>query len=222
MPTSASRDDDDGELVAEARRVGVERILTIGLGEESNAEAVRTAREHEGVFAAVGRHPNSAGGFDDAAADAIEELAADPMVRAIGETGLDFYRDRASEEDQVRAFEAQIDDRPADEAAARHPHARQQRPGRGARGRRRLRAADGRGRGRRRDPALLLGHGRAGRAGGRRTAGTSRSPATSPTRTRASCARRRRSSPTIGSWSRPTARSSRRSPFAASPTGRPT
>ena len=86
----------------------MERILTIGLDEGSNADAVRIAGEHEGVFAAVGRHPNSAGGFDDAAADAIEGLAADPLVRAIGETGLDYYRDRASEEDQVRAFEAQI------------------------------------------------------------------------------------------------------------------
>ena len=101
-------DPPDAELVADARRVGVERILTIGLDEESNLEAVRTAREHEGVFAAVGRHPNSAAGFDDEAAAAIEELAADDAVRAIGETGLDYYRDRASEEDQTRAFEAQI------------------------------------------------------------------------------------------------------------------
>ena len=99
---------DDAELVLEAQRVGVERILTIGLDERSNAEAVRAATEHEGVFAAVGRHPNSATGFDDAAAGAIEELAADPAVRAIGETGLDFYREGAPEEDQVRAFEAQI------------------------------------------------------------------------------------------------------------------
>ena len=96
------------DWVAEARRVGVERILTIGLDEGSNADAVRLAHDHEGVFAAVGRHPNSAGGFDPAAAEAIEELAADPRVLAIGETGLDYYRDRASEEDQVRAFEAQI------------------------------------------------------------------------------------------------------------------
>lgn len=99
---------DEEELVGEARRVGVERILTIGLDEASNAEAIRAAHEHEGVFAAVGRHPNSASGFDGAAAHAIEALAADPSVRAIGETGLDFYRDRASEEDQVHAFEAQI------------------------------------------------------------------------------------------------------------------
>lgn len=98
----------DAELVADARRVGVDRILTIGLDEESNLEAVRAAREFEGVFAAVGRHPNSAEGFDEAAAQAIEELAQEDVVRAIGETGLDFYRDRASEAAQVRAFEAQI------------------------------------------------------------------------------------------------------------------
>lgn len=96
------------ELVGEARMLGIERILTIGLDEVSNADAVRIAREHEGVFAAVGRHPNSALGFDDGAADAIEKLATDPLVRAIGETGLDFYREGAPEGDQVRAFEAQI------------------------------------------------------------------------------------------------------------------
>ncbi len=101
-------DGPEGALVAEARRIGVERILTVGLDEVSNAKALRAAREHDGVYAAVGRHPNSAGGFDGVAADAIEELAAAPEVRAIGETGLDFYRDSASEEDQVRAFEAQI------------------------------------------------------------------------------------------------------------------
>ena len=46
------------------------------------------------MFASVGRHPNSADGFDPAAAEAIEELCAMPEVVAVGETGLDFYRDR--------------------------------------------------------------------------------------------------------------------------------
>lgn len=99
---------DSGELVAAARRLGVERILTIGLDEASNREAIGFAREHEGVFAAVGRHPNSAARFDRAAAIDIEELAADPLVRAIGESGLDYYREGAPEADQVRALEAQI------------------------------------------------------------------------------------------------------------------
>jgi TatD DNase family protein len=99
---------DEDELVAAANEAGVSRILTVGLGEDSNPEAVRSAEGRDGVFAAVGRHPNGAGGFDQAAADSIEELAAGPGVVAIGETGLDFYRDRAEPEDQRRAFSVQI------------------------------------------------------------------------------------------------------------------
>jgi TatD DNase family protein len=60
------------------------------------------------VLACVGRHPNSAGGFDDAAAAKIERLAAHPRVAAIGETGLDYYRDGAPRTDQRRALSAQI------------------------------------------------------------------------------------------------------------------
>jgi TatD DNase family protein len=86
----------------------VRRILTVGLGEDTNPEAVALAEEHPSVFACVGRHPNGAEGFDDAAAAGIEELAGRDEVVAIGETGLDFYRDRAEPEFQRRAFEAQI------------------------------------------------------------------------------------------------------------------
>jgi TatD DNase family protein len=99
---------DSDQLVAAARQAGVRRILTVGLGEDSNPEAVRAAEASDGVFAAVGRHPNGAGGFDGKAAAAIEELTSRPGVVAVGETGLDFYRDRAEPEDQRRAFAAQI------------------------------------------------------------------------------------------------------------------
>jgi TatD DNase family protein len=99
---------DEDELVAVAGEAGVRRILTVGLGEDSNPEAVRAASERDEVFAAVGRHPNSAGDFDDAAAEAIAEIAERPEVVAIGETGLDFYRDTADPEDQRRAFSGQI------------------------------------------------------------------------------------------------------------------
>jgi TatD DNase family protein len=99
---------DEDELVAAATAAGVGRILTVGLGEDTNPGAVRAAEEDEGVFAAVGRHPNSATGFDRAAAEALELLAERPEVVAIGETGLDFYRDRSEPEDQRRAFSAQI------------------------------------------------------------------------------------------------------------------
>jgi TatD DNase family protein len=99
---------DAAELVSAAGAAGVERILTVGLGEDSNPGAVELAREHEAVFASVGRHPNGANGFGRDAAAAIEELAGSDEVVAIGETGLDFYRDRADPDEQRRAFSAQI------------------------------------------------------------------------------------------------------------------
>jgi len=98
----------EDELIGSAREAGVSRILTVGLGEDSNPGAVASARTSEEVFASVGRHPNSANGFDDAAAAAIEELCSEPGVVAVGETGLDFYRDRSDPDDQRRAFTAQI------------------------------------------------------------------------------------------------------------------
>jgi TatD DNase family protein len=97
------------ELVAAARAVGVNRILTVGLDEETNREAIAAAEAHDGVFACVGRHPNSAAGFGDEAARDIAELAARPEVAAVGETGLDYFRDRAPRPEQRAAFEAQID-----------------------------------------------------------------------------------------------------------------
>jgi TatD DNase family protein len=97
------------ELVAAARDAGVDRMLNVGLGGEANAKAIAGAERNEAVFASVGCHPTSATGFDDAQAAEIERLAAHGRVRAIGETGIDHYRDTASPEDQRRAFEAQIE-----------------------------------------------------------------------------------------------------------------
>jgi TatD DNase family protein len=98
----------DAEIVERARRMGVRRILTVGLDETSNREAIAAAESHPEVFACVGRHPNSAGGFDDAAAADVEEMAAHERVVAIGETGLDYFRDHADRDDQRAAFLAQI------------------------------------------------------------------------------------------------------------------
>jgi TatD DNase family protein len=102
-------DGSEEELLAAAAETGVKRMLTIGMGAESNRAAVASAERHEAVFAAVGRHPNDAGGFDEEAAAEIRRLGAHGKVRAIGETGLDFYRDTAAPEDQRRAFSAQIE-----------------------------------------------------------------------------------------------------------------
>jgi TatD DNase family protein len=97
------------ELLEAAAAAGVKRMLNVGLDETTNAQVIAQAEENEPVFAAVGRHPNSAAGFDAAAQAALVELGAHPMVRAIGETGLDFYRDTADPEDQRRAFVGQIE-----------------------------------------------------------------------------------------------------------------
>jgi TatD DNase family protein len=99
----------EGELVAAARAAGVRRILTIGMDPASCRAALAAAAEHAEVFAAVGRHPNAAEGFGDDDAAELAALAQDPAVLAIGETGLDYYRDGAPRADQQRAFEAQIE-----------------------------------------------------------------------------------------------------------------
>jgi TatD DNase family protein len=97
------------ELIAAARAVGVGRIATVGMDGASIARSLDIARQHDGVVAIVGRHPHKTEGFDDAALEEIELAAADPLARAIGETGLDYYRDNAPRDDQRRAFEAHID-----------------------------------------------------------------------------------------------------------------
>jgi len=98
----------EGELVEAALGAGVERMLNVGLGGGQNEAAIGGAERHEAVFAAVGRHPTEATGFDDAEAERIAALAAHEKVRAIGETGIDYYREAASPADQRRAFEAQV------------------------------------------------------------------------------------------------------------------
>jgi TatD DNase family protein len=95
------------ELVAAAERVGVTRILTVGTDGASCRAALAAAEAFPQVYAAVGRHPNHATGFDDADLAELRALAAHPRCVAIGETGLDHYRDYAPRADQERAFAAQ-------------------------------------------------------------------------------------------------------------------
>jgi TatD DNase family protein len=98
----------DAELVAQAEQAGVRRMLTIGTDPDSCRAALRAAEDFPQVFVGIGRHPNSATGFDDADIAELRALAAHPRCRAIGETGLDFYRDTAPRADQERAFRAQL------------------------------------------------------------------------------------------------------------------
>jgi TatD DNase family protein len=99
----------DSELVERARAAGVTRLATVGRHDESIAAALRAAHQFDDVVAIVGRHPHYTEGWGDSDIDAIERAAADSRARAIGETGLDYFRDHSPREDQRRAFEAQID-----------------------------------------------------------------------------------------------------------------
>jgi TatD DNase family protein len=99
----------EADVVAAAREAGIGRMLNVGLGGETNVEAIAGAERNEGVFATVGCHPTSAGEFDDALGAEISRLATHEKVRAIGEAGIDYYRETASPADQRRAFEAQIE-----------------------------------------------------------------------------------------------------------------
>jgi TatD DNase family protein len=99
----------EAELVASALEAGVGRMLNVGLGGAENEAAVAAAERHEAVFASVGCHPTEAGGFDGAQREQIERLAEHEKVRAIGETGIDYYRETARPAEQRRAFEAQIE-----------------------------------------------------------------------------------------------------------------
>jgi len=99
---------DDSELVAAAADAGVNRMLTVGTNGATCREALLSAERFEQVLAAIGRHPNEASGFDDADLAELHALAEHPRCAAIGETGLDYFRDYAPRADQERAFHAQI------------------------------------------------------------------------------------------------------------------
>jgi TatD DNase family protein len=94
----------DAELVEQARRLGVTKILTVGTGTKSCERALEAADAFPEVYAAIGRHPNEATGYSAAVTDELRAFAAHPRCVAIGETGLDYFRDYAPADDQRRAF----------------------------------------------------------------------------------------------------------------------
>ena len=99
----------NAELVEAASEAGVERMVTVGTNGITCREALEAAEDFPQVYAAIGRHPNEATGFDDADLAELRALAAHERCVAIGETGLDYYRDGAPRTDQRRAFAAQIE-----------------------------------------------------------------------------------------------------------------
>jgi TatD DNase family protein len=101
--------DDPEEAIARARAAGVTRILTVGTDLEDCRRALALADEHDGVAAILGIHPHAAGDSTGADLAALRELLAHPKAVAVGETGLDWFRDYAPRADQQRVFAAQLD-----------------------------------------------------------------------------------------------------------------
>jgi TatD DNase family protein len=100
----------DGDAVlTRAREAGVERLVVIGYDLPSSRRAAEMARPEEGLFSTAGVHPHDADTWSAAAESELRELLARPGVVALGEIGLDFYRDLSPRDRQYDAFRAQLD-----------------------------------------------------------------------------------------------------------------
>jgi len=99
---------DRDRVLERARGAGVVAIVDVGCDLASSREAVRLAALYPEVFAAVGFHPHSAARMRDDDLERLSELARQPKVVAIGEIGLDFYRNLSPKEIQIEAFKKQL------------------------------------------------------------------------------------------------------------------
>lgn len=92
------------QVLERAREAGVGEMIVVGYDLPSSSLAVELAEHHGGLRAAVGVHPHDASVMDDATAERLRSLAKSESVVAIGETGLDFYRDLSPRDAQMEAF----------------------------------------------------------------------------------------------------------------------
>ena len=99
--------EDADAAVARAGQAGVTRIVSVGTDPASWRRTLAIAHRHDGVYVALGVHPHEAG--DEQAVEALREALADPRAIAIGETGLDYYRDHAPRDAQRRVFAKQLE-----------------------------------------------------------------------------------------------------------------
>ncbi len=96
-------------LIRRARAVGIDRIVTVGTGIDSCRAALELAERHEEVFAALGIDPHQANDHEASRIGELRELLDHERVVAVGETGLDYYRDSTSRDRQRKLFEAQLE-----------------------------------------------------------------------------------------------------------------
>ena len=95
-------------LLERAHTAGVTRVVAIGSGIVSCRQTLALAEEHDGVYAALGIHPHQAGGEEAGRLPELAELLGHERAVAVGETGLDFFRDYAPRADQLALFERQL------------------------------------------------------------------------------------------------------------------
>jgi TatD DNase family protein len=101
-------EDDPSRIVEGANAAGVDTLVCVGIDPKSSRRSLELAESFRGVFATAGMHPHTASEFDAAAQRDIEELLSNPRVVAVGETGLDFYRNLSPAPDQDRAFRVHV------------------------------------------------------------------------------------------------------------------
>lgn len=102
-------DADRGAVLERAQEAGVHAIMVIGFDMETSRGAIALAEEHGQIYATVGMHPHDAKDLDDETVRIFRDLAAHPKVVALGEMGLDYYRDLSPRPIQKAAFERQLD-----------------------------------------------------------------------------------------------------------------
>ncbi|MCK5315910.1 MAG: TatD family hydrolase, partial [Anaerolineales bacterium] len=103
-----SFDEDRSQVLERAWENGLERILVPGINLASSQAALRLAESSDQIYAAVGVHPNDALSWGDDTLDQLRLLADHPKAVAIGEIGLDYFRDRAPRDLQTRIFLEQL------------------------------------------------------------------------------------------------------------------
>ena len=99
----------DSGLVPRAVSAGVSHIITVGFDLRTSETGARLAADNDHVWHAPGIHPHDAKDADSQTFSRLRELASLPRVAAIGETGLDFYRDRSPRETQIDVFRRHLD-----------------------------------------------------------------------------------------------------------------
>lgn len=105
-----SFDDDRDAVLERAVAAGVRRIVVTGSSDESNVQAARLAQQKPGLlYATAGVHPHHASDYVDTSDALIRELAADKRIVAVGECGLDYFRNFSPREAQLAAFRAQLE-----------------------------------------------------------------------------------------------------------------